>query len=62
MRKLTALRTKMTNDQGLTTAEYAMGTVAAAGMGGVLIKILTSDGVRDVIWNLIQRALSSFFS
>lgn len=62
MRKLTAFRTKMTNDQGLTTAEYAMGTVAAAGMGGVLIKILTSDGVRDVIWNLIQRALSSFFS
>jgi hypothetical protein len=49
------------DDRGLTTAEYAVGTVAAAGLGGLLIKLLTSDWVRDLIWNLIKSAISVFF-
>ena len=39
------------SDEGLTPAEYAVGTVAVAGLGGVLIKLLTSEEVRDLIWS-----------
>ena len=49
------------DERGMTTAEYAVGTVAAAGLGGILIKILTSDGVRDFLWNMIKTAISIFF-
>ncbi|MFY9330931.1 MAG: DUF4244 domain-containing protein [Candidatus Nanopelagicales bacterium] len=50
-----------TDDAGLTTAEYAVGTVAVAGLGGVLLKLLTSDPVRDLLWALLSNALSAFF-
>ena len=52
-----ALRSRLLADHGLTTAEYAVGTVAAAGLGGVLIKLLTSDTVRNLIWELLRSAL-----
>jgi hypothetical protein len=52
---------RIKDDSGLTTAEYAVGTVAVAGLGGVLLKLLTSDSVRDLIWNLISGVLSKFF-
>ncbi len=48
------------DEQGMTTAEYAVGTVAAAGLGGVLIKILTSSEVRNLIWKVMSSALSIF--
>ncbi len=47
------------DDQGLTTAEYAVGTVAVAGLGGVLIKLLTSEAVRDLIWTVVQGAFAA---
>ena len=50
-----------TEDDGLSTAEYAVGTVAVAGLGGLLVKLLTSDVVRDLIWNVIQYAFSWIF-
>ena len=46
-------------DDGLTTAEYAVGTVAVAGLGGVLIKLLTSDAVRDLIWTVVKGAFTA---
>lgn len=55
------IMTAIKSDSGLTTAEYAVGTVAVAGLGGVLLKLLTSDSVRDLIWNLISGVLSKFF-
>ena len=45
-------------DDGLSTAEYAVGTVAVAGLGGLLFKLLTSDAVRDLLWGVIQKAFS----
>lgn len=48
-------------DEGMATVEYAVGTVAAAGLGGLLIKLLSSDEVRNLIWSVISNALSSFF-
>lgn len=52
---------RLKDDAGLTTAEYAVGTVAVAGLGGVMIKLLSSDAVRDLIWKLLQGALTSMF-
>lgn len=53
------LRKRLMADDGLTTAEYAVGTVAVAGLGGLFFKLLTSDGVRDLIWTLFRSAFSS---
>ena len=48
-------------EDGLSTAEYAVGTVAAAGLGGVLIKLLTSPEVRDLIWSVLSNAFKGMF-
>jgi hypothetical protein len=45
----------------MTTAEYAVGTVAAAGLGGILIKLLTSPEVRELIWGVLSKAFQSMF-
>jgi len=53
---------RMRNDErGLTTAEYAVGTVAAAGLGGVLVKLLSSSEVRNLIWKVFTGAFSFLF-
>ena len=46
----------------MTTAEYAVGTVAAAGLGGLLLKMLTSPEVQDLIWKIVQQAFSFIFT
>lgn len=43
-------------DVGLTTAEYAVGTCAAVGLGGLLMKLLTSDKMADLLWGLVSKA------
>jgi Flp pilus assembly pilin Flp len=55
MRKLKA---RFSEDRGMTTAEYAVGTVAVAGLGGILIKLLTSNAVRDLLWGVLKGAFS----
>lgn len=49
-------------ETGMTTAEYAVGTVAAAGLGGILLKILTSPEFQALIWKIIQSAFSFLFA
>jgi hypothetical protein len=51
----------LANEEGMTTAEYAVGTVAAAGLGGLLIKLLTSAEVQDLIWKIVQQAFKFLF-
>lgn len=46
------------DESGMSTAEYAVGTVAAAGLGGVLIKLLSSPEVQSLIWSVITKAFS----
>jgi Flp pilus assembly pilin Flp len=53
------VREYLKREEGLTTAEYAVGTVAVAGLGGVLIKLLTSEAVRDLIWTVVQGAFNA---
>ena len=48
-------------DAGMTTAEYAVGTVAACGFGGVLYKVITSGPVLDLVTSVISRAFKLAF-
>jgi hypothetical protein len=48
-------------DQGMSTAEYAVGTVAVCGLGGVLIKLLSSEKFADLLWQVISTAFSFIF-
>jgi Protein of unknown function (DUF4244) len=48
-------------EAGMTTAEYAVGTVAACGFGGVLYKVLTSDAVVTLLTDILKRALTLSF-
>lgn len=45
-------------ERGMSTAEYAVGTVAACGFGALLYKILTSDRVRQLLVGIVERALN----
>ncbi|MBO0818667.1 MAG: DUF4244 domain-containing protein [Actinobacteria bacterium] len=45
-------------DGGMSTAEYAVGTVAACGFAALLFKILTSSQVRQLLVGLVKRALN----
>ena len=45
------------NDRGMTTAEYAIGTVAAVAFAAVLYKIVRSPAVSDALSAIVQSAL-----
>jgi hypothetical protein len=51
--RLTARR-----DGGMSTAEYAVGTVAAVAFAGVLYAVVSSSATRDMITSVVQRALT----
>jgi hypothetical protein len=56
------LRTRFghfTSDEGMTTAEYAVGTVAACGFAALLYKVVTSGAVSSALQGLIRRALGA---
>jgi hypothetical protein len=48
-------------DGGMTTAEYAVGTLAACGLAAVLYKVVTSGAVSGELQQLIERALDAKF-
>ncbi len=48
------------DDEGMTTAEYAVGTVAACGFGGLLYSVLTSDTVQGLLEHAVKFAISHF--
>lgn len=49
---------RVMTDDGMSTAEYAVGTVAAVGFGGLLLKLLTSPEVADLLARVIQYIFS----
>ena len=49
------------SDAGMSTVEYAVGTVVAAAFAAVLYKIVTGDSVVAGLTNLINSALSTTF-
>ena len=46
-------------DAGMTTAEYAVGTLAAVAMAVALIAVARSDAVRGALARVIQTALGA---
>lgn len=52
---------RVRDDSGMTTAEYAVGTVAACGFAGLLLKIVTSAEVATMLKDVIKRAFSLVF-
>ena len=51
--------TERGRDAGMTTAEYAVGTIAACGFAGLLLKVVTSDRVSSLLASVVERALAS---
>ena len=49
------------DDAGMSTAEYAIGTIAAAAFAAVLYTVVTGDGIVGALDALVQRALSVNF-
>jgi len=49
---------KLRGESGMSTAEYAVGTLAAVAFAGVLLKVVTSGPVQGALSALIERALS----
>lgn len=58
---LSRLRAFRAADDGMSTAEYAIGTLAAAAFAGVLYAIVTGGSVVGALTDLINRALSVDF-
>lgn len=54
-------RVRMTGDAGMSTAEYAIGTIAAAAFAAILYTVVSGDSVVDALTGLIERALSVNF-
>ena len=54
-------RLRVTGEAGMTTAEYAVGTLAACGFAAVLYKVVTSGVVSSALSGLIKRALDAGF-
>jgi hypothetical protein len=48
-------------EAGMSTAEYAIGTIAAAAFAAVLYKVVTGDMIVNALTDLVQRALSVKF-
>ncbi|MEV6547388.1 DUF4244 domain-containing protein [Streptomyces sp. NPDC051597] len=52
---------RMRGDSGMTTSEYAVGTIAACGFAAVLYKVVTSEAVSSALQSLVGRALDVQF-
>ena len=48
-----------TDESGMSTVEYAIGTIAAAAFGAILYTVVTGDSIVSALTNIIGRALST---
>ncbi|MET7858822.1 DUF4244 domain-containing protein [Streptomyces sp. NPDC005318] len=49
------------SDRGMTTSEYAVGTIAACAFAAVLYKVVTSAPVMTALQSLLREALDAKF-
>ena len=47
------------DESGMSTVEYAIGTVAAAAFGAILYTVVTGDSIVSALSNIITRALNT---
>ena len=48
-----------TDESGMSTVEYAIGTIAAAAFGAILYTVVTGDSIVSALTNIIGRALNT---
>lgn len=46
-------------DDGMSTAEYAIGTIAAAAFGAILYTVVTGDSIVSALTGIIDKALAT---
>ena len=58
-----ALQARLTllvvEEDGMSTVEYAIGTIAAAAFGAILYTVITGDSIVTALTNIINRALNT---
>jgi hypothetical protein len=60
IRELQARATLLvTSEDGMSTVEYAIGTIAAAAFGAILYTVVTGDSIVNALTNIITRALNT---
>ena len=63
VRERTALARRLaqvrTGEEGMSTAEYAVGTVAACAFAAVLYRVVTGGSVVTALGDLVQSALAT---
>lgn len=47
------------DEDGMSTVEYAIGTIAAAAFGAILYTVVTGDSIVSALTNIITRALNT---
>ncbi len=47
------------DESGMSTVEYAIGTIAAAAFGAILYSVVTGDSIVGALTNIISRALNT---
>ncbi|MCX2933097.1 DUF4244 domain-containing protein [Mycobacterium sp. CVI_P3] len=47
------------DESGMSTVEYAIGTIAAAAFGAILYSVVTGDSIVSALTNIINRALNT---
>ena len=61
--QIRALRARLmllvVDDDGMSTVEYAIGTIAAAAFGAILYTVITGDSIVSALTNIINRALNT---
>ena len=61
--KIRALRARLmlfaVADDGMSTVEYAIGTIAAAAFGAILYTVITGDSIVSALTHIINRALNT---
>jgi hypothetical protein len=60
-RAITRIRAALDGDDGMSTAEYAIGTIAAAAFAATLYAVVTGDSIVTALTGIVQRALSVSF-
>lgn len=49
----------MIDEGGMSTAEYAIGTIAAAAFGAILYTVVTGDSIVSALTGIIDKALQT---
>lgn len=55
------LRRLRDDDAGMSTVEYAIGTIAAAAFAAVLYAVVSGDSIVTALTELVERALTVTF-